>query len=46
MATYDIGIRTGAARRHCRSSALYGIAAVNGRILEIGVSNTTAVLLR
>ena len=43
MAIYDAGIRTGAGSTTLPIISLYSIAAVNGRILEIGVSNTTAV---
>jgi hypothetical protein len=43
MATYDAGIRTGAGSTTLPIISLYSAAAVNGRIQEIGVSNTTAV---
>src|SRR6187551_903335 len=42
MATYSAGIRTAAGSTTLPVISLYAIAAVNGRIQEIGVSNTTA----
>lgn len=43
MAQYDAGIRTAAGSTTLPVISLYSAATVNGRIYEIGVSNTTAV---
>jgi hypothetical protein len=43
MAAYSAGIRTGAGSTTLPVISLYSAAAVNGRISEIGVCNTTAV---
>ena len=41
MARYSAGITTAAGSTTLPIISLYGIAAVNGRIVEIGVTNTT-----